>query len=75
VTAIINGIKIVSNVLRTVLKNKLQMKIAYISTYSPRECGIATFNYNLIRAIEANRKSSSVTGFVVAMNDSDDLNE
>lgn len=51
------------------------MKIAYISTYSPRECGIATFNYNLIRAIGANTQNSSLNGFVVAMNDSDDLNE
>lgn len=51
------------------------MKIAYISTYTPRECGIATFNYNLIRAISANSKNGSISGFVVAMNDSDDLNE
>ncbi|MFD2147619.1 hypothetical protein [Mucilaginibacter antarcticus] len=30
------------------------MKIAYISTYPPRECGIATFNQNLVKAIGAN---------------------
>ncbi len=49
------------------------MKIAYISTYTPRECGIATFNYNLIRAIGANSRNNSISGFVVAMNDSEDL--
>jgi glycosyltransferase involved in cell wall biosynthesis len=54
------------------------MKIAYISTYPPRECGIATFNQNLMRAISANfpeRKSLSQSGFVVAVNDSEDLQE
>jgi hypothetical protein len=45
------------------------MKIAYISTYPPRECGIATFNYNLMNAIGANfpkRKNPLDGGFVVA---------
>lgn len=51
------------------------MKIAYLSSYTPRECGIATFNYNLIRAINADQLPGSLNGFVVAMNDSDDLNE
>src|SRR5690349_284171 len=54
------------------------MKIAYISTYSPRECGIATFNYNLIRAINTNFPNSySVLnhGFVVALNDSDNIHQ
>jgi len=54
------------------------MKIAYISTYPPRECGIATFNQNLMRAISANfpeRKSLSQGGFVVAVNDSESLQE
>lgn len=53
------------------------MKAAYISTYTPRECGIATFNNNLIRAINANFKDKPLleTGFVVAMNDSDSLTE
>lgn len=31
------------------------MKIAYISTYPPRQCGIATYSYNLISSIENNR--------------------
>ncbi len=54
------------------------MKLAYISTYPPRECGIATFNQNLMRAISANfpkRNALSESGFVVAMNDSEDLHE
>jgi glycosyltransferase involved in cell wall biosynthesis len=54
------------------------MKIAYISTYPPRECGIATFNYNLMNAINANfpeRKSPLDGGFVVALNDSENIQE
>jgi len=51
------------------------MKIAYISSYPPRECGIATFNNNLLKAIGLNRKSVSGNSFVVAMNDSDSLDE
>lgn len=54
------------------------MKIAYISTYPPRECGIATFNQNLMRAIGANfpnRKNPLQNGFVVALNDSENLQE
>ncbi len=54
------------------------MKIAYISTYPPRECGIATFNQNLMRAISANfpeRRSLAQGGFVVAINDSENIQE
>src|SRR6195952_2657172 len=54
------------------------MKIAYISTYPPRECGLATFNQNLMRAISANfpdRRSLLQGGFVVALNDSENLHE
>lgn len=53
------------------------MKIAYISTYPPRECGIATFNYNLMRAINANFADRRLvdSGFVVALNDSENLDE
>ena len=49
------------------------MKIAYISTYPPRECGIATFNNNLLKAISHDTKSVSPDSFVVAMTDSEDL--
>ncbi len=50
------------------------MKIAYISTYLPRECGIATFNNNLEQAIESNfsGQSSTENGFGIAVNDSED---
>lgn len=53
------------------------MKIAYISTYLPRECGIATFNSNLIRAISSNFKNNKLSdrGYVVALNDSADLDQ
>jgi glycosyltransferase involved in cell wall biosynthesis len=55
------------------------MKIAYISTYLPRECGIATFNNNVIRAVLANLSRQGQTwqesGFGVAMNDSEHLAE
>ncbi|TSD67831.1 glycosyltransferase [Inquilinus sp. KBS0705] len=54
------------------------MKIAYISTYPPRECGIATFNQNLMHAINANfpeRKNLLDGGFVVALNDSENVQE
>lgn len=53
------------------------MKIAYISTYPPRECGLATFNQNLIRAISSNQnqKVSSNRGYVIALNDSDSVEE
>ncbi|WP_316783313.1 glycosyltransferase family 4 protein [Pedobacter frigiditerrae] len=53
------------------------MKIAYISTYPPRECGLATFNHNLIKAICCNFDNQSLveTSVVIAMNNSDDINE
>ncbi|MEJ7558313.1 MAG: glycosyltransferase [Pedobacter sp.] len=51
------------------------MKIAYISSYPPRECGIATFNHNLLRAIGSNKNAVSEESFVVAMNDADSLDE
>jgi glycosyltransferase involved in cell wall biosynthesis len=53
------------------------MKIAYISTYTPRECGIATFNKNLMQAIGVNFKKDNLaeTGFVIALNDSEDLQQ
>ena len=49
------------------------MKIAYISTYPPRECGIATFNNNLLKAIGHDKKSVSSDSFVVAMTDSEHI--
>jgi glycosyltransferase involved in cell wall biosynthesis len=54
------------------------MKIAYISTYTPRECGIATFNQNLVRAIASNfpeRETLLKGDFVVALTDSENMHE
>ena len=53
------------------------MKIAYISTYPPRECGLATFNHNLIRAINSSfsTKTLSQSCFVVALNNSENMQE
>lgn len=50
------------------------MKIAYISTYPPRECGIATFNNNLLKAIGHDTTTVSADSFVVAMTDAEQLN-
>ncbi|MFA4868206.1 MAG: glycosyltransferase [Pedobacter sp.] len=49
------------------------MKIAYISTYPPRECGIATFNHNLVRAIGFDKTTVSEDSYVVALNDTEHI--
>ena len=49
------------------------MKIAYIATYPPRECGIGTFTNNLFKSMLAGNESTEDKheGFVVALNDND----
>lgn len=51
------------------------MKIAYISTYPPRECGLATFNQNLVNALSLNPSYDANKSFIVALNESDSLEE
>jgi glycosyltransferase involved in cell wall biosynthesis len=50
------------------------MKVAFIGTYPPRECGIGTFTRNLYNTILTNAVNEKLDyeGFVVAMNDFND---
>ncbi len=48
------------------------MRIAYVSTCRPRECGLATFNENLVQALDQYIPFSESGSFMVALNDSDD---
>lgn len=49
------------------------MKIAFIGTYPPRECGIGIFTNNLFNSISTNCEKREVEyeGFVVALSDND----
>ncbi|MBW6501276.1 MAG: glycosyltransferase family 4 protein [Bacteroidales bacterium] len=47
------------------------MKLAYIGTYPPRECGIGTFTRNLYNSMVNNDRpaNDSIEGFIIALND------
>ena len=47
------------------------MKIVYIGTYPPRECGIGTFTRNLLKSMVTNydANNTSIEGIVIAMDD------
>lgn len=48
------------------------MRLAFIGTYPPRQCGIGTFTKNLFAAVNSYSTSDINGSYVVALNDSND---
>ncbi|TJZ63132.1 glycosyltransferase [Sphingobacterium olei] len=49
------------------------MKIAYISTYAPRQCGIATFAHDILSAISFNDQDKKIDQHVFALTDEGEI--
>ncbi|MFW5755439.1 MAG: glycosyltransferase family 4 protein, partial [Tangfeifania sp.] len=49
------------------------MKIAFIGTYPPRQCGIGTFTHNLVKAVVSNTDSKMIAkhAMIVAINENE----
>jgi len=47
------------------------MNICLVCSYPPRQCGIATFSYNLLSSLQGKLNNQKVNSFVVALNDYD----
>ncbi|MFW5821849.1 MAG: glycosyltransferase family 4 protein [Tangfeifania sp.] len=49
------------------------MKIAFIGTYPPRQCGIGTFTHNLVKAVVSNTDSKKIAkhAMIVAINENE----
>jgi len=43
------------------------MKIAFLSTHPPRQCGIATFNNNLFKAVTTDKSQTFSGSYIIAM--------
>lgn len=48
------------------------MKVAFIGTYPPRQCGIGVFTNNLVKAVAGSSDHKKIKAMVVAINDNND---
>jgi glycosyltransferase involved in cell wall biosynthesis len=49
------------------------MKIAFIGTYPPRQCGIGTFTHNLVKAVVSNTENKEIAknAMIIAINENE----